>query len=174
MNSQPASMSEHQTIEWKEVWRDEYLKAYISYEGVQRVERLLGKHPSNPYNPLIANTFFRCGYIESWGRGIEKINRECKQWGIPAPVYDYGMSGLMLTFHANLPPLATVLEKTPVKTPERIMELLTTNPELTLDDVSKTLGKSLRAIERAVAKLKAEERLQYVGSRKNGRWEILT
>ncbi len=84
----------------------------------------------------------------------------------------------MLTFHANLPPLATVLEKTPVKTPvktpERILELLTTNPELTLDDVSKTLGKSLRAIERAVAKLKAEERLQYVGSRKNGRWEILT
>ncbi|OQW97847.1 MAG: hypothetical protein BWK73_53655 [Thiothrix lacustris] len=67
MNSQSASMSEHQTIEWKEVWRDEYLKAYISYEGVQRVERLLGKHPSNPYNPLIANTFFRCGYIESWG-----------------------------------------------------------------------------------------------------------
>ncbi|MDD3981676.1 MAG: ATP-binding protein [Spirochaetia bacterium] len=29
------------------------------------VDRLLGKHPSIPYNPLLANAFFRTGYIES-------------------------------------------------------------------------------------------------------------
>lgn len=39
------------------------------------LERLLGKHPSSPPNPFLANAFFRAGYIESWGRGIEKIRR---------------------------------------------------------------------------------------------------
>ena len=34
---------------------------------------LLTTHPSKPNNPDIANTFFRAGMIESWGRGIEKI-----------------------------------------------------------------------------------------------------
>ncbi|MCK9500105.1 MAG: transcriptional regulator, partial [Bacteroidales bacterium] len=37
------------------------------------VERLLTKHPSKPYNPDIANAFFRSGYVEAWGRGIEKL-----------------------------------------------------------------------------------------------------
>jgi ATP-dependent DNA helicase RecG len=37
------------------------------------VNNLLGKHISIPYNPDIANAFFRAGFIESWGRGIEKV-----------------------------------------------------------------------------------------------------
>jgi ATP-dependent DNA helicase RecG len=48
--------------------------------------KLLGKHPSCPFNPLIANAFFRAGYIESWGRGIQKIQRECREHGIEPPV----------------------------------------------------------------------------------------
>lgn len=63
--------------------------------------KLLGKHPSCPYNPLIAHAFFLAGYIESWGRGIEKIDRECRAHGIEPPLYDAGMAGLMLTFRAN-------------------------------------------------------------------------
>jgi ATP-dependent DNA helicase RecG len=35
--------------------------------------RLFEKHASMPYNPLIANAFFRAGLIEAWGRGIYKI-----------------------------------------------------------------------------------------------------
>jgi ATP-dependent DNA helicase RecG len=65
------------------------------------LEKLLGKHPSCPFNPLLASAFFRAGYIESWGRGIEKIERECREHGIDAPLYDSSMSGLMLTFQAN-------------------------------------------------------------------------
>lgn len=40
------------------------------------VESLLGKYPSVPFNPLVANAFFRAGYIESWGRGIERIQED--------------------------------------------------------------------------------------------------
>ena len=36
-------------------------------------ESLLAPHYSQPFNPDIANTFFRAGEIEAWGRGIERI-----------------------------------------------------------------------------------------------------
>ena len=37
------------------------------------VDTLLSSHRSMPYNPDIANTFFRAGEVEAWGRGIERI-----------------------------------------------------------------------------------------------------
>lgn len=61
------------------------------------LELLLGKHASHPFNLLLANAFFRAGYIESWGRGIEKMNWECREHAIDPPHFDYAMSGLMLT-----------------------------------------------------------------------------
>ena len=45
------------------------------------VETLLSSHRSMPYNPDIANTFFRAGEIEAWGRGIERIITACKKDG---------------------------------------------------------------------------------------------
>ena len=60
---------------------------------ITTIQNLLTKHPSKPYNPDIANAFFRSGYIESWGRGTLKIMKECKDAGIPEPLYDYDMSG---------------------------------------------------------------------------------
>lgn len=36
------------------------------------IETLMEHHRSQPYNPNIANGFFRAGYVETWGRGIEK------------------------------------------------------------------------------------------------------
>jgi len=34
------------------------------------MKKLFGHHSSHPYNPLVANAFFRAGEIEAWGRGI--------------------------------------------------------------------------------------------------------
>ena len=63
--------------------------------------------------------------------------------------------------------------KTPVKTPERILEVLGVNPHFTLAEVADRIEKSLSAVERASAKLVKEGRLRYVGPRKGGHWEIL-
>jgi len=46
---------------------------------------LLQKHSSRPYNPDIANAFFRIGYIESWGRGMDKMKNQCIEANIPIP-----------------------------------------------------------------------------------------
>ena len=62
------------------------------------VERLTEKHSSQPYNPDIANAFFRAGMIESWGRGIERIMDACKAAGVPAPELRYEHTGLWVIF----------------------------------------------------------------------------
>ncbi|HPQ38658.1 MAG TPA: ATP-binding protein, partial [Synergistaceae bacterium] len=49
------------------------------------LEKLLGLHASYPYNPHVANAFFRSGEIESWGRGIERIFSACTQAETPLP-----------------------------------------------------------------------------------------
>lgn len=157
-------MTESQHIEWKESWKDDYLKwisgfanaqggtlviASITYEGTQRVERfpvpeaalreaitnaiahkdyasgvpiqirvqadrlecwnpghlpegwtierLLAAHPSHPANPDIANTLFRAGAIESWGRGLDLIRHACRAQGSPEPIFTWD-AGLRVAF----------------------------------------------------------------------------
>ena len=70
-------------------------------------------------NRVIAPFRDELGYIESWGRGIEKIHRECRNHDIEPPVYDFEMSGLMLTFRANPAHLQAAAQET---TQERVGE----------------------------------------------------
>jgi ATP-dependent DNA helicase RecG len=141
------------------------------------VEKLLGKHASIPFNPDIANVFFRAGMIEAWGRGFERILEACREAGTPVPEVRYEQTGLWVIFHfapaddVNTP--VKTLVKTPVKTPDRIIEVLGASPGMTLAEVAGAIGKSLSAVERASAKLVKNGRLRYVGARKGGHWEIL-
>ena len=49
------------------------------------IEDLLNKHSSQPRNPDIATAFFRSGYVESWGRGMDKMRNLCLEAKIPLP-----------------------------------------------------------------------------------------
>ena len=63
------------------------------------IEKLLGKHASTPFNPDVANVFFRAGMIESWGRGIERIMQACHEAGAPVPEVLHETGGLWMVFH---------------------------------------------------------------------------
>ncbi len=62
------------------------------------VEDLSRPHPSRPHNKLIADVFYKAGFIESWGRGTQRIIDNCVAEGLSAPVYEYKMGFLYLTF----------------------------------------------------------------------------
>ena len=62
------------------------------------VKNLTKKHSSKPYNPDIANAFFRSGYIESWGRGTIKIIENCKDAGLPNPKFIYEANDFWVIF----------------------------------------------------------------------------
>jgi len=66
------------------------------------VEDLLQEHSSRPYNPDIANAFFRSGNIEAWGRGIEKITEQCSAAGLPMPTITNKGSDFWITFRKDI------------------------------------------------------------------------
>jgi len=66
------------------------------------VEDLLNKHSSQPHNPDIATAFFRSGYVESWGRGIDKMKSLCLEAKIPAPQISCGGNDFWTVFRKNI------------------------------------------------------------------------
>lgn len=49
------------------------------------VEKLKTEHLSKPRNTLLADVFYKAGFIESWGRGTIKIMEKCLEQGLPEP-----------------------------------------------------------------------------------------
>ena len=161
------------------------------------VEDLLREHASLPYNPNIANAFFRAGEIEAWGRGIQRIFQACREAKTPEPEIQLNGHDLWLQFafapsylravspkgdgapvpelvgKASVKASVKTSVKNSVKTTDALLELLRQNPQMTLADVAAQVGRTVRAVEMASAKLVKAGRLRFVGPQKGGHWEVL-
>ena len=202
-----------------DILRLKYLKAYISYEGMHRRERLeypfealreavinalihrdytntsnlqikvfenklimyngatlstevpIDKfdkpHQSKPFNPTMANIFYKCGYIENWGRGTNNIIKQCLDYNLPKPKFEYEWTEVVTTFFK-------ADQKTDQKsTKEQILEILEINDKMTRESLAEKIGVSSSAIKQHIAKLQSEGRLKRVGGRKEGSWKVL-
>ena len=211
-----------------------YMKAKITYEGVQRIERyfvpdealreallnalclkdyargipiqvsvyddrlyiancgrlpenwsatrLMEKHSSEPFNPNIAHVYYLAGFIESWGRGIEKICDACKADHVPLPEYDITGNTVMIKFTAPegrivRGPNGTVNGTVNLTGDEsRIFELLTENltedPSYTYQDIASRLGVGRKFVSVQIKKLKEKGIIERIGSDKSGYWNI--
>ena len=76
-------------------------KIYIWNDGemppnLDSTDKLFMKHSSKPFNPKLANVFFKSGMIEAWGRGFEKIREACALYDGPLPEYEINEVGIMV------------------------------------------------------------------------------
>ena len=137
------------------------------------VETLLERHRSLPYNPNIANGFFRAGYVETWGRGIEKICEACEKHGVPMPEYTLHPEDIMIKF--------TALYK--AKIPNRqngglggglddVLEIIKKTPAVTNTEIVELLGIPLRSVQRKIKDLKEQDVIERKGGKRFGHWEI--
>lgn len=62
------------------------------------IKELKSEHSSYPRNEHIAGVFFKAGYIESWGRGTNKIIDTCFAAGLPEPIIEEDQGGIRITF----------------------------------------------------------------------------
>ena len=65
-------------------------------------EDLLKKHSSQPYNPDISNAFFRIGYVESWGRGMDKMKNQCIEVNVPVPAVSCKGNDFWIVFRRDI------------------------------------------------------------------------
>lgn len=65
------------------------------------------------------------------------------------------------------------VDKSVDKTSEDVFNILKTNPRITLDQVAKAIGLSVRGVEQAVKRLRIAKRIKKVGGTKLGHWEVI-
>ncbi len=144
------------------------------------VESLFIKHDSQPYNHNIANVFYRAGYIEHWGRGIEKICNACDELGAERPVYELIGHGLRVYFKA--------LQSAKIETSKvsngtlndtldcalaiKIVDALSQNPQLTMEQLAVQLAVSKRTISRQTQFLQEKNVIKRIGGKRFGQWKI--
>ena len=63
--------------------------------------------------------------------------------------------------------------QTRVQTPELILALLSEHPQMSLAEVAQQIEKSVTTVERAVAKLKTQGRIAFIGPKKDGYWQVI-
>jgi len=61
-------------------------------------EVLYQPHESKPWNPIIANVFYRAGFIEQWGTGTLNMIDWCHENGNPPPEWEVRSGSVVLTF----------------------------------------------------------------------------
>lgn len=146
-------------------------------------ETLMQPHDSIPYNPDIANVFYRAGYIETWGQGIQKICDECTALGAELPKYEIIGTGLRVYF----PALKSALIDQP-KAPKhqntdkhsalddamvlRIIEKLKEQPDISQEALGESIGVTRRVVQKYINALKEAGRIERVGGKRYGHWEI--
>lgn len=139
-------------------------------------ETLLGSHASKPYNPDIARVFYRAGYIESWGRGIQKIKDACKTLGTDEPEYMVHGEDIMVKFtalqsakvaesKASNEALGEALEM-------KLLKLLKEKPKLKQKEVAELLNVSRATVQRTTEKLENANRLERKGGKRYGYWKV--
>ena len=102
-------------------------------------ERLFENHPSSPYNPLIANAFFRSGDIESWGRGYKRILEAVSAYKLLPPRLEM-LSGLMITYYTDI--RSQLLAQRVDERYIPVIEYAAKNGRVTNSDVQEILGVS--------------------------------
>ena len=147
------------------------------------VDTLLEPHDSKPYNPDIARVFYRAGFIENWGQGIQKICDECQGIGAELPVYELLGTTLRIRFKALESalidqPKVPKGQSEPLDGPkedllnEKIIRLLRDNPHATYDDLVTELNVSRSTIKRAMSNLVNGGYIVRVGGKRYGHWRM--
>ena len=144
------------------------------------LENLMNKHASSPYNPNIAHVFYLAGFIESWGRGIEKICSACEKDGVPQPEYTINPGDIMIKFTAPEDRVIRVTERVTVKVTDKVTDkeqelltLLTEDPGYTMPQLAERLGVSRKTVAARLKKLKDAGLIERIGSDRKGYWKLL-
>ena len=160
------------------------------------VDTLMEKHDSKPYNPEIANVFYRAGFIENWGQGIQKICYECQKIGAELPSYELIGTTLRISFKALERALIdqpgdnsdVQKNKTSNKTSDKtsnevlfeglskdentLLIVIKEAPYATQDFYAQETSFSLSKVQRMMKKLQNDKIIWRNGSKKKGSWEI--
>jgi ATP-dependent DNA helicase RecG len=142
-------------------------------------EALLREHESRPWNPMIANAFYRRGIIETWGRGTLKIARLMREAGLQPPVTTARVGAVVLTFDLPLKTpvkmIGKVTGKTPLKTPLKTPVKTEVEPVDFHEKTEKTPGETtLKTPVKMIGKMIGKTPLKMTGKTQDDVLQLLS
>jgi ATP-dependent DNA helicase RecG len=163
-------------------------------EGITIEKLLSGDYISTIRNKKIAEIFKEANIIEKYGSGIRRILEGFEAHDLPAPKFEEISSGFRVTAFKERKK-DRIKGKTPkygikdtikdtkkdtikdtIKSRERekiILQEIKKNPSITSEELANILNINLRNTKKYLAKLKEQEKIKRVGSRRNGIWEVI-
>ena len=140
------------------------------------IESLRQEHSSKPRNKLIAQVFYLAGFIETWGRGIWKVDKAFTEESLPLPVYAVNSGG----FEVTIPRFAPNNSFNPINVginvginEQKILDMIINGHNISASYVAEGLVISRRQAERLLASLKAKGLIRHIGANRNGHWELV-
>lgn len=166
------------------IWNSGTLPTELTLEDLTRT------HASFPRNPLIAQVCYRAGYIDNWGRGIDKVLQACNQHQLAMPVFEQVSGGMFVTLtKADLAASTTTQITTPNTTPIttqiatqitapnttlKILEILAANPKASRKDIANQLGRITEdGVKYHLNQMKKDGLIERVGANRGGHWHII-
>lgn len=165
-----------------EIWNEGELPEGYD-EEVLYGKHSYGKHSSKPRNRNIADTMFKAGFIDTWGRGYKKIHDGFKKAGLPMPTVKSHCGGTLVTFQRGYDVVSgkknvtsDVTSLSPVQLTERqkkIRELINKDAFISGKQLSSVLSVDLRTIRRDLADMQKKGVLIREGNTSAGHWIVL-
>ena len=143
------------------------------------MESLLGKHRSRPRNRKIANVFYFAGFIETWGRGTNKIIESLTKAGLREPKFEEDCGGVSVTIYRKpmdklfQQPAVLKLQEELSEREKSILGLITSNNTISIKEISGILDVSYKTVQRDLSHIKEAYHIGWVGSSKNGHWATI-
>ena len=127
----------------------------FAYNGVESILR----------NPLIAKVLYYSNDIDSWSTGFRRIFTLCKNENIKYSYTKKNQGFEMCYYRKN----GNISKNDDLI----ILECIKNNSKITINELSKIIGKSSRTIQTKLNKLKDNKKIEHIGSNKEGYWKIV-
>ncbi len=147
-------------------------------------------HEPHPRNTLIADAFFRAGFIEAWGRGYAKIREAFEREKLQVPTFEQVRGGVLATVkrerfvamqaHDVVDNVVNnvvdnVVNNAANQLTERqqsIIKLIAATPNISATRIAQALSVTPRTIQRELSALQKQNIIKRTGT-KGGQWTVL-
>lgn len=159
-------------------------------------EKASKEHLSKPRNRLIANVFYKAGFIESWGRGVGMVCKAFADAKLPIPTFENYWNGSLVviprgqqgeplidTLNEPLTDRINLVQLT--ENQRKVFEFVSfmahggdtindrINDRITVGYIAERIGLSVPTVQRILLFLEQNQLIRRVGSKKTGHWEIV-
>ena len=135
------------------------------------IEDLKKEHNSVLRNPLIAECFFRIGFIEQWGTGTNRMVELCIQHNLPEPIFEESGGSLIVIFRKYY--ITDEILNSLNERQRKSVEYLKKNKNISRQKYASLFGCSARTAYNDLQEMVSKNILQRKGKGKQTYYELL-